>query len=125
MNLTDNDINLNSYREYRTDHTGATVACYFFVKGRGLIGVADAAHNSVRDLSQRLANEKGYRGKVSDKFAYDAVIDWLKLAVVTGDAPTVTDHFEYVACAQIKQREIWVPFPVIQITVPQQNLWVT
>lgn len=120
MNLTDNDINLNSYREYRTDHTGATVACYFFVEGRGLIGVSDAAHHSVRELSQRLANEKAYRGKVSDKFAYDAVIDWLKLTVVTGDAPTVAEHFENVACAQIKKREIWVPFPVIQITRPIQ-----
>ncbi len=118
--LKDNEIHLDSYREYRTDHTGKIVACYFFAQGHGMIGVADAAHESVRELSQRLANDKAYRGKVSDQFAYNSVVDWLRSTVATGDAPTLVDHFESVTCAQIKKREIWVPFPVIQITRPVQ-----
>jgi hypothetical protein len=117
-NLTDNDIIYDSYREYRVDHTGSKVACYFFVRGRGMIGISGKAHESIRELSQRLANEKVYHGKLSEEFAYDTVIEWLKLTVTTGDAPPVVQHFEAVAGAEIQKREIWVPLPIVQITHP-------
>ncbi len=65
-----------------------------------------------------MANEKAYRGKLSEAFAYDTVIEWLKLTVTTGDAPTVVQHFEAVARAQIQKHEIWVPLPIVQITKP-------
>jgi hypothetical protein len=118
--LTESDIFLESYREYREDHTGTATACYFFVQGRGMIGIAGTAHESARELSRRLANDKAYREKVSDKFAYDTVIDWLRLNITTGDAPTIVEYFEAVAGIQIQKREIWVPFPVVQITRPIQ-----
>jgi hypothetical protein len=71
-------------------------------------------------LSRRLANEKAYRGKLSEEFAYDTVIEWLKVTVTTGDAPPVVQHFEAVAGPQIQMREIWVPLPIVQITGPIQ-----
>ncbi len=114
--FTNSDINHDTFKEYRVDHTGSKVACYFFVQGRGMIGISGTAHESIRELSRRLANEKAYHGKLSEEFAYDTVIEWLKLTVTTGDAPTVVEHFEAVAGAQIQKREIWVLFPVVQIT---------
>lgn len=118
--LTDSDIKGDSYREYRVDHTGSKVACYFSVQGRGMIGISGKVHESIRELSRRLANEKAYRGKLTEEFAYDTVIEWLTLTVTTGDAPTVVQHFEAVAGAQIQKREIWVPLPIVQITRPIQ-----
>jgi hypothetical protein len=44
--LTDGDIKHDSYREYRVDHTGSKVACYFSVRGRGMVGISGKAHES-------------------------------------------------------------------------------
>ena len=118
--FSDSDIIEDSYRTYQVDHTGSKLACYFFVKERGMIGISGSAHKSVQELSRRLANEKVYRGKLSEEFAYDTVIEWLKLTVTTGNAPSVVEHFEAIAGSQIQKHEIWVPFPVVQITRPIQ-----
>lgn len=118
--FTDSDIVDDSYMTFQVDHTGSKVACYFFVQGRGMIGISGEAHKSVQEQSRRLANEKGYRDKISEEFAYNTVIDWLKLNITTGNAPSVIEHFETVAEKQIQKQEIWVPFPVIQITRPIQ-----
>lgn len=114
------DIVEDSYRTYQVDHTGSKLACYFFVKERGMIGISGATHRSVQEQSRRLANEKAYRNKISEEFAYNTVIDWLKLTVTTGNAPPITEHFEASAESQIQKQEIWVPFPIIQITRPIQ-----
>jgi hypothetical protein len=118
--FNDSNVELDSYREYRLDYAGAKVACYFFVRGRGLIGVSGVAHESVRELSRRLANDKAYRDKVSEAFSYNTIVDWLRLTITTDSAPNVVEYFEAVAVAQIQKREIWVPFPVLQITQPIQ-----
>lgn len=118
--FTDSDIVDDSYMTFQVDHTGSKVACYFFVKERGMIGISGAAHKSVQEQSRRLANEKVYRDKISEEFAYNTVVDWLKLNITTGNAPSVIEHFEAVAEKQIQKQEIWVPFPVIQITRPIQ-----
>lgn len=113
--LTDSDIKYDSYREYQVDHTGSKVACYFFVRERGMIGISGKAHESILELSRRLSNEKAYRAKVSEDFTYETVIDWLRLTVTTGDYPTVVQHFESVAGRKIKNQEIWIPLPIVQI----------
>lgn len=118
--LADSDIKQDSYREYRLDHTGTRVACYFSVKEHGMIGISGEAHESILELSRRLANETAYRVKLSEEFAYDTVIDWLRLTVTTGDAPRVVEYFVAIPGAEIQEREIWVPFPVVQITRPIQ-----
>ena len=118
--FTGNDINYDSYREYRKDHTGSKVACYFWVSGRGMIGISGKAHESVRELSRRLANDKAYSGKISEEFAYDTVIEWLRLTITNDDVPPVVQHFEAAAGAQIETHEIWVPLPIVQITRPIQ-----
>lgn len=118
--IGEEQINMDSYREYRQDYTGLYTACYFYVEGHGLIGVSDQAHESVVQLAARISNDKSYRNRLSQKFVYDRIVDWLRLRVVTGNAPSLSEHVEAAAEKAIRTREIWVPFPVIQIPHPIQ-----
>jgi hypothetical protein len=118
--LRSEDIDRSSYREYRQDHTGSRLACYFFVQDRGLIGIADDAHKAFAQLAGKLSGNKAYRDTVSHEFTYNTLINWLRLNVTTGDAPTLVEYFEAEVTKVVREREIWVPFPVVQISKPFQ-----
>jgi Apea-like HEPN len=118
--LGEGDIKLDSYREYRQDRSGIKVACYFYVDGRGLVGVADTSHATVVNLARRIAGDKAHRSTLSEEFVYNSIIKWLQTQIVSPSDTALVDHVEIEATAAVRTREIWVPFPVATIPQPLQ-----
>lgn len=117
------EIRAGSIRQYKVDHSGAKVACYFFVDGRGHIGVAGAAHADLVAIAQRIATDRAYHTSVSQEFVYRAAVDWLKQRIEATDqssVPPLVDYVEREATKAIRRFEVWFPIPVAQITRPIQ-----
>jgi hypothetical protein len=119
--ITDEDIEPGSLREYHTDFTGQPQACYF-ESARGFLGLDGDDHENLRVVAERLARESTYRDSLSREFIYETSIDWLKARVddPTGSPLSLIEYLDGAAAKAVKRREIWLPIPVVRISRPFQ-----
>jgi hypothetical protein len=119
--ITDEDMEPGSLREYHTDFTGEPQACYF-ESARGFVGLDDDDHENLRAVTGRLSKESAYRDFLSQKFIYETSIDWLKARAddPAGSPPSFIKYLDEAASKAVKRREIWLPIPVVRISRPFQ-----
>ena len=115
------DIVPGTYREYETDYTGERRSCFFDTQS-GLVGVAGTDHDLLIEMVRRIADDRIYRGALSEDFVYEQSIRWLRSRVEKpeGDHPTWTDFIEDAASEAVSRFEVWLPIPLVRITGPFQ-----
>jgi hypothetical protein len=117
----ESDIKVDSVRQFLRDRTGKNVACYFYVDGKGQVGVSGEAHEELWQISDRLSSDRAYRNSVSHAFFYGKAVDWLEArASDLPNLPDLVDFVETAAAKAIRRFEIWYPIPVAEITRPVQ-----
>ena len=116
------EIAVGTYREYRRDRTGQNVACYFYVDGKGLVGVSGAAHKDLLQVADRLASDRAYRTSISQKFFYNKAVDWLqaRLSASPAEVPPLVTALEDAAQTAVCRFQVWFPIPSAEITRPFQ-----
>ncbi len=117
--LGPSDIDAASFREYLADHAGNKHACYFFVEGRGVMGLEGLGHDAILRLAGRLASHATYSEVLSGEFIYDCIVDWLQLAAASEQsAGSFVAFLEEAASREVKAQEIWLPIPTVSISRP-------
>jgi hypothetical protein len=115
------EVKPGSVRQSLHDRTGKVVACYFFVEGKGQVGISGEAHEELWQTAGRLSSDRAYRDSVSQTFFYRKAIDWLQARTSElADLPDLVGYLEAAAAKAVRRFQIWYPIPSAEITRPIQ-----
>jgi len=101
-------------------------ACFFHTS-QGVVGLTDSDHETLADVTRRIATDLAYRDALSTDFVYEKAVDWLQHRIDTPN-DTSADFTEYLnieATKAVRHIEVWLPIPAVQITNPFEIAGVT